>query len=209
MVFLESPDGPEMCHCHADFGDTIAAMTAAAPVKPTALNRLAAPAMALALAACAVQQDVHRAPPPATEAPWQEARILDASPPLQCVAYARMVTRFDIRGDAWRWWNAAEGRYRRGRTPKPGALLVFRRYRKSAGHLAVVSRAIDDRTVIASHANWLNSGRIHENTPIRDVSAAGDWSSVRVWYVPGAVWGASAYPTYGFIYAEPDTLARR
>jgi hypothetical protein len=38
-----------------------------------------------------------------------------------------------------------------------------------------------------------------------DVSAAGDWSRVKVWYDPVRDLGSSTYPTYGFIY--PDTQA--
>jgi hypothetical protein len=178
---------------------------------PPALRRLAAALLLLTPASCATY-DTHTTgtpPPPTPAAPWAAARIVEASSRLECVTYARQVTKFDLRGDAWTWWNGARGRYQRGRTPQPGALLVLKRVRKSAGHLAVVTQVIDDRTIIASHANWLNRGRIHENTPIRDVSPAGDWSSVRVWYTPGKQWGASAYPAYGFVYPTAPRIARR
>lgn len=126
---------------------------------------------------------------------------------LECVPYARELSGIAIRGNASTWWNAADGRYRKGSAPRPGAVLVLKRKGHSSGHLAVVTRVIGEREVIASHANWLNDGRIHANTPIRDVSGAGDWSAVRVWYTPGNVWGASAYPAHGFIYPPAEVAA--
>ncbi|MGH6960663.1 MAG: CHAP domain-containing protein, partial [Dongiaceae bacterium] len=47
--------------------------------------------------------------------------------PMQCVPYARQVSGIDIRGDAWTWWDSADGQYRRGKAPKAGAVLVFHR----------------------------------------------------------------------------------
>ncbi|MGE0255674.1 MAG: CHAP domain-containing protein [Alphaproteobacteria bacterium] len=126
---------------------------------------------------------------------------------LECVTYARQVTGMDIRGDAWRWWDNSKGRYQRGATPEAGGVLVFRRINGSPGHVAVVSEVVSDRVVIASHANWLNDGRIHENTPIQDVSEKGDWSAVRVWYTPGQQWGRSTYRTYGFVYSRQPLTA--
>jgi hypothetical protein len=163
--------------------------------------------LSLALAACATQ-DTHTPDPAPADGSWRSARIVEAAAPLECVTFARQATGFDLRGDAWTWWGAAKGRYGRGVSPQPGSLLVFKRFRKSAGHLAVVTRVIDDRLVVASHANWLNSGHIHEHTPIRDVSARGDWSEVRVWYVPGQSWGRRVYPAYGFIYPIPTVAGR-
>ena len=34
-----------------------------------------------------------------------------------------------------------------------------------------------------------------------DVSEAGDWSLVKVWYGPNGGLGTSSYPTHGFIYS--------
>ncbi len=127
-------------------------------------------------------------------------RIVNASGRLQCVPYARQQSGIQIRGDAWTWWDQAAGRYARGRRPEIGSVLVMRRRGGSLGHVGVVTDVIDRRTIVLSHANWLNRGQIHVDTPVRDVSSAGDWSAVRVWYTPGGVYGGSTYPAYGFIY---------
>jgi len=71
--------------------------------------------------------------------------------------------------------------------------------RNRYGHLAVVTEIVNDREIIARHANWLNKGQIHLDTPIRDVSRNNDWSAVRVWYTPGNVLGRRNYPVSGFI----------
>lgn len=105
-----------------------------------------------------------------------------------------------LRGAAWTWWRAAKGRYERGHAPRVGSVLVLRRRGRSLGHIAVVTRIVGPREIIVDHANWLNRGRIHLGTPVRDVSENNDWSAVRVWYTPGKTWGRSAYPAYGFIY---------
>src|SRR3546814_4903349 len=62
------------------------------------------------------------------------------------------------------WWDAAKGNYDRGNFPEPGAVLVLRRQGNSRGHLAVVSKIVSDRIILANHANWLNHGRVFENT---------------------------------------------
>ena len=144
------------------------------------------------------------APLGSVPAPWSEARIVDNGPPLECVPYARQVSGINLHGDAATWWDQASDHYDRGWSPRPGAVLAFRPARKSSGHVAVVMRVVS-----ASHANWLNQGRIHENTPILDVSVRNDWSAVRVWYTPGNSWGAGVYPTHGFIYAAPMVTADR
>src|SRR3546814_4657404 len=93
------------------------------------------------------------------------ARIVSAGQPLQCVEYARSLTNIALRGDAWTWWGQAEGRYARGHVPRAGSVLVLGPKGASAGHVAVVTRVVSDRMIVASHANWLNRGHIHENTP--------------------------------------------
>lgn len=131
------------------------------------------------------------------------ARVVPASAPLQCVPYARDLSGIQIRGDAWTWWNAADGRYRRSLRPEAGAVLVLARTdRLRGGHLAVVTQVLNEREIVVRHANWLNQGNIHLDTPVRDVSAAGDWSAVRVWYTPGATWGARAYAVAGFVLPQ-------
>lgn len=150
-------------------------------------------------------------PSPTTQAETLElaslAQIRKGEKRLECVTYARQVTGLEISGDAWRWWDNSKGRYERGATPEAGGVLVFRRVNGSPGHVAVINEVVSDRIVIASHANWLNDGRIHENTPIQDVSEKGDWSAVRVWYTPGQQWGRSTYRTYGFVYARQAMTA--
>lgn len=137
------------------------------------------------------------------------AQIVATNSHLECVPYARSVTGVGIRGDAWTWWDTAKGRYPRGIQPSVGAILVLRRTnRLSGGHLAVVSEVRSPREIVVRHANWLNNGNIHLNTPIRDESAANDWSLVRIWYTPGRVYGASRYAAHGFIYPERQTAMR-
>jgi surface antigen len=134
---------------------------------------------------------------------WHEARILHPSSPLQCVPYARKASGFAIWGDAWTWWRSAEGRYRKSSSPAVGSVLAFARtQRLRLGHVAVVTRILNDREIVVEHANWLNRGRIHISTPVRDVSKANDWSKVRVWYTPGRRYGAGIYPTRGFILPD-------
>ncbi|MDA0786569.1 MAG: CHAP domain-containing protein [Proteobacteria bacterium] len=144
--------------------------------------------------------------PAAPKSVWQDdqprpaPRIVHAGAPLQCVPYARRHVNISLRGAAWTWWSAAEGRYDRGRQPQVGSVLVLKRRGRSLGHIAVVTRINGPREIIVDHANWLNRGRIHLGTPVRDVSRNNDWSAVRVWHTPGKTWGRSAYPAYGFIY---------
>lgn len=126
---------------------------------------------------------------------------------LQCVPYARIVSGVVLRGDAWTWWNQAEGAYKRGQAPRKGAVLAFRPYGPMMlGHVAVVSRVLDDRRVLIRHANWSVPGAIEEDVPAIDVSAAGDWSEVRVWHSPTGQMGARSNPTFGFIYPQKPKL---
>ncbi len=130
------------------------------------------------------------------------AKIVSASRPLQCVPYARKISGIPIRGDAWTWWRSAKGRFDRGQEPRVGAVLVMKKTdRLRLGHLAVVRRIVDERTIVVDQANWLNRGRIHLNTAVLDVSPKNDWSAVRVWYTPGGRFGSGTYAAQGFIYA--------
>jgi hypothetical protein len=161
--------------------------------------------LGFSLAACsAIREEIAYipAPIPAPAPPaMPSARIVIPPAPLQCVPFARQVTGIEIRGDAWTWWEGAEGIYRRSRTPVVGAVLVLKRTaRLRFGHLAVVTGIIGDREILVDQANWLNRGSIHLSTPVRDVSANNDWSAVRVWYTPGRGYGARTYAAHGFIY---------
>ncbi|MGD1879457.1 MAG: CHAP domain-containing protein [Kiloniellaceae bacterium] len=142
--------------------------------------------------------------PEAPALPRARPVVMKASRPLQCVPYARQLSGIALRGDAWTWWKKADGRYEKGKAPRAGAVLVLSKTRRlRLGHLAVVVEVLDSRNIVVHQANWLNGGRIHRYTPVRDVSPKNDWSEVRVWYTPGRQLGSRAYPAYGFIYPNP------
>jgi surface antigen len=122
---------------------------------------------------------------------------------LQCVPYAREVSHIQLSGDAFLWWAEASGRYARGNTPVEGAVLNFRSIRRMPlGHVAVVTAVIDSRTILVTQANWVR-GSITNDVTMEDVSPNNDWSQVQVQLGDSSRWGA-AYPTYGFIYNQPD-----
>jgi len=137
---------------------------------------------------------------------------------ISCVPFARAATGMDVKGNAHAWWNSSAGTYERGQRPEAGSVLNFRATaRMGLGHVAVVSRVIDPRTVEIDHANWAGpgggKGRVARGVPVIDVSPANDWSAVQVGLAGGGF--GSVYPTYGFIYDRPDrgvmvanTLAR-
>ncbi|MFN7281485.1 MAG: CHAP domain-containing protein, partial [Brevundimonas sp.] len=73
-------------------------------------------------------------------------------PYWQCVTFARMFSGINIFGDAWTWWNQAVDRFRTGRAPETGSVLVFRpEGRMSRGHVAVVSEILTDRVIRVTH----------------------------------------------------------
>jgi surface antigen len=125
---------------------------------------------------------------------------------LQCVPFAREVSGISIRGDAWTWWNAAEGQYDRGHTPRIGAVVVFKKFAAMRyGHVAVVARVVNSREVLVDHANWAphrgrGRGQVSKMVAVTDVSPRNDWTEVRVWNVSTSDFGTRTYPTYGFIY---------
>jgi len=128
---------------------------------------------------------------------------------IQCVPYARGVSGIRIFGDAWTWWEQAEGRYVRGNKPRIGAVMVLKPHgQMQLGHVAVVSQIIDKRTVLLRHANWspINGvrGQIEENVHAVDVSPDNDWSAVRVWFAPLQNLGTTHWPVQGFIYKTPS-----
>lgn len=120
----------------------------------------------------------------------------------QCAPYARQISGIEIRGNANTWWGQAAGRYQRGHNPEVGAVLSFKSTRRMrVGHVATVSAVVNDHEVLLTHANWSRRGGVERNVRAIDVSAAGDWSEVKVWYAPQGGLGTSSYPTNGFIYA--------
>ena len=126
---------------------------------------------------------------------------------LQCVPFARLLSGIQIFGDAHTWWQQAAGHYQTGFTPKAGAVLCFKPWgRMHLGHVAVVSQVLTDRVIQISHANWSviggARGKIERNVTVIDVSPAGDWSQVKVWWDPSRDIGTTTYPVYGFIYGD-------
>jgi surface antigen len=136
----------------------------------------------------------------------------DESGAWSCVPYVRARTGIDLQGDAWTWWEAAAGRYERSRTPRPGSVLVLMRTsRLRQGHVAVVTRVVSAREIRVDHANWASGaakGRVARDQPVLDVSPGNDWSLVRVWYPRVKDYGATSYPSYGFIHAGLATATR-
>ena len=125
----------------------------------------------------------------------------------QCVPFARLISGIQIFGDARTWWQQATGKYETGFQPKAGAVLCFKPTRRMRlGHVAVVSQVLTDRVVQITHANWSpiegSRGKVEKDVTVIDVSPAGDWSQVKVWYDPNRDLGGSVYATYGFIYQD-------
>lgn len=127
---------------------------------------------------------------------------------LQCVTYARQVSGVQLSGNAGAWWDRAQGVYARGHQPQAGAVLAFRPSPSMpAGHVAVVSKVLNDREVLLDHANWSYRGAVETGVLAVDVSPEGDWSDVRVWYGPSGKLGTRGNAAYGFIYPNAPQAA--
>jgi len=150
------------------------------------MNRLRPALLFLALASCA--------------GPRLESPSHFGSPThLTCVPYARDVSGIDLSGDAYEWWDEADGVYPRSQTPRTGAVLVLAPHgNMDVGHLAVVTSVEGAREILVTQSNWLPH-RIEHDQPVEDVSAGNDWTQVRVWYEPAHALGRTVYPAYGFI----------
>lgn len=121
---------------------------------------------------------------------------------LQCAPYARKITGVQLRGQAYSWWSQSQGQYPHTKKPKSGAILVFRKTsRLPYGHVSVVRKLKNSRTILVEHANW-EAQRIDRKVPVIDVSSRNDWSLVRVWWAPTHKIGIRKYPTYGFILPD-------
>ncbi|MBV1830738.1 CHAP domain-containing protein [Komagataeibacter melomenusus] len=126
---------------------------------------------------------------------------------IQCVAFAKSASDVEIRGNAVDWWYNAAGRYARGSAPEEGSVLNFRGTRRMPlGHVAVVRQVVNNRTIVIDQSHWGQRG-ISRDVPVIDVSPNNDWSAVRVALNSHNGAFGSIYPTYGFIYARPDTTA--
>jgi len=120
---------------------------------------------------------------------------------LQCVPYAREHSQIKLFGDAYTWWNQAAGKYGRGARPAAGAVMVLANYAgPQRGHVAVVRKVVSPREIRINHANWLDDGSIYVNDPVVDVSAANDWTMVKVWNIKTGSWGTKVFPVQGFIW---------
>lgn len=124
----------------------------------------------------------------------------------QCAPFARMMSGISLFGNAGTWWAKAAGKFARGHLPKIGSVMSFMpTSHMRVGHVAMVSEVVSDREVLLTHANWSRRGGVETNVRAVDVSDAGDWSKVKVWY-HGAL-GTSVYPVNGFIYSKSASVA--
>ena len=122
---------------------------------------------------------------------------------ISCVPYARAISGIELRGDAWKWWDAAQGLYDRGSQPQVGSIIVMEKVKTMPrGHVAYVTAILNTREIQVDHANW-RKGEVHRGALIRDVSKKNDWSLVQVWYPPIGDYGTGKYPIAGFIYGRP------
>lgn len=129
----------------------------------------------------------------------------------QCVPFARAASGIQIYGDAWTWWDQADGRYRRGEDPRVGSVIAFaKQSRLPLGHVAVVSRVVEKRVLMLTHANWSRQngqrGHAEQDVTVFDVSPDNDWSQVKVWFRDSNGLGGTIYTVHGFIY--PDGKSR-
>jgi len=149
-------------------------------------------------------------PAPVPVAAPQTALLPPPTEPIQCVPYARQVSGIDLRGDAWTWWSQAENRYGRGRKPRLNAVLVFAKTsRLPLGHVSVVTRLVNAREILVTHANWASSsddrGKVTKDVRVIDVSPGNNWSALRVWNDDLDDFGL-VYPAIGFIYPGSGTV---
>lgn len=161
--------------------------------------RLAAAAfLCAALAACA-------SGPQYSSPRYSDTERSTTDAPLQCVPYAREQSNIPIYGDAYTWWDQADGRFARSTMPSEGSVMVLYNYAgPNRAHVAVVRRVVNGRQIRVDHANWLDDGAIYRNDPVEDVSPDNDWSQVRVYNIRAHAWGGRTYQVQGFIGPGPD-----
>jgi CHAP domain len=128
---------------------------------------------------------------------------------LFCVEYARMRSGLEVFGDARHWWDRAKNLYARVSHPVEEAVMVFSGSKRlKRGHVAVVTEIVSPRQILVDQANWQNRGEIDHATPVLDVSAANDWSQVRVWDMRSGTFGSHVYAISGFIAKGLTTASR-
>jgi surface antigen len=125
-----------------------------------------------------------------------QPRVAYISRRLQCVPFARERSGVAIRGNANTWWKQAAGEFVRVKAPAVGSVIVMQTRR---GHVGVVTKVVDSRTIVIDHSNWFSNGQIYLDQPVMDVSANNDWSKVVVWNGPRASYGKRALGVSGFI----------
>lgn len=120
---------------------------------------------------------------------------------IECVGFIHLATNFQIHGNAKDWWvRAAAKHYERGHVPEVASVLSFKPSGTMVlGHVALVKKLIDDRTILIDHAHWGSSG-ITRNITVVDVSRHNNWSKVRVSILHHPDLFGRVYPTNGFIY---------
>ncbi len=119
---------------------------------------------------------------------------------IYCVEFARLRSGIAIFGDARTWWDHAKGQYARSGEPQAGSVIVFAATKKmKLGHVAVVTKIVSSREIRVDHANWHRDGNIYLSAPVIDVSAANDWSAVRVFDTLSGQMGSTIYPIKGFV----------
>lgn len=171
------------------------------------MGRLAALVL---LAGCATPKPAPEAvsvpvPPPKEQTPLASLQTYAVSPGIgtQCVPYARTRSGIKIFGDAYTWWNTAEGQYARGNLPLVGSVLVLSKTKRlRRGHVGVVTAVVSEREIRLDHANW-QPDAIITNMAVMDVSPANDWTQLRFWNKDTRKWGA-IYPASGFVYNLAD-----
>jgi len=167
------------------------------------LKFAAVAALALGCAACAGS-----VAPAATFDSGDQPSLIVTSEPQECAGYARARSGIVLYGDAYTWWDQAQGRFGRVSQPQAGAVLVLAGYAgPKHGHLAVVTRVVSVREIRVDHANWLNDGYIYLNTPVFDVSPDNDWSAVQVWNTRDGHIGGNIYDVQGFIVPFSPTAS--
>ena len=130
-----------------------------------------------------------------------QPRTVWISSRLQCVPFARERSGVAIRGNANTWWKQAAGSFVRVKEPVVGSVMVMNTRR---GHVGVVTKIVDSRTVIIDHSNWLSNGQIYLDQPVMDVSPKNDWSQVVVWHPNLGKFGKRALTVSGFILDKPS-----
>jgi len=132
----------------------------------------------------------------------QAGDYVGGSVAVECAPFARALSGVQLWGPAADWWYQAEGRYARSDSPSVGGVLVLERSsRLPSGHVAVVSQVLGQREILVTQANWVRH-RVTQDQPVIDVSAANDWSTVRVWWPPSSGMGVADYAAHGFIRAD-------